>query len=105
MRSGDLYWGVTTAAGERPYLVLTRTAAIPVLDRITVAPCTTRIRGIPTELPVGAEEGLDHESVAQLDSILPVHKSSLHRRLGAIGPAAHSDLCHRLAIAFGCEDR
>ncbi len=103
MRSGDLYWGVTAAAGERPYLVLTRTAAIEVLDRITVAPCSTRIRGIPTELALGAECGLDHESVAQLDSIMPVLKSSLHRYLGTIGPDGHTDLCSRLAITFGCD--
>lgn len=103
MRSGDVYWGTTTAAGERPYLVLTRTAAIAVLDRITVAPCSTRIRGIPTELPLGAEDGLEHESVAQLDSILPVLKTSLHRHLGTIGPERHVELCNRLAIAFGCD--
>lgn len=103
MRSGDVYWGVTTAAGERPYLVLTRTAAIPVLHRITVAPCSTTIRGIPTELPLGAAEGLDHDSVAQLDSIMPVLKSSLHRQLGTIGPDRHHELCRRVAVAFGCE--
>lgn len=103
MRSGDLYWGVTAAAGERPYLVLTRTAAIEVLDRITVAPCSTRIRGIPTELPLGADDGLDHDSVAQLDSIMPVLKTSLHRRLGSIGADRHADLCERVAVAFGCD--
>ena len=103
MRAGDLYWGVTAAAGERPYLVLTRTAAISVLDRITVAPCSTRVRGIPTELPLGSDEGLDQESVAQLDSILPAMKSSLHRPMGALGPAKHAELCDRIAIAFGCD--
>ncbi|MGI8937157.1 MAG: type II toxin-antitoxin system PemK/MazF family toxin [Iamia sp.] len=102
MRAGDLYWGVTCAAGERPYLILTRTAAIEVLDRITVAPCSTRIRGIPTELPLGSDAGLDHESVAQLDSIMPVMKASLHHRLGRIGPDGHAELCDCLALAFGC---
>ena len=103
MRSGDVYWGVTGAAGERPYLVLTRTAAIAVLDRITVAPCSTSIRGIPTELPLGREAGLDHESVAQLDSIMPAMKASLHRHLGNIGPEGHADLCARLGLTFGCD--
>jgi mRNA interferase MazF len=103
VRSGDIYWGATTAAGERPYLVVTRTAAIPVLQRITVVPCSTRVRGIPTELPLGPEVGLDRESVAQLDSIMPALKSSLHRHLGTLGPDAHADLCRRLAIAFGCD--
>ena len=103
MRSGDLYWGVTAAAGERPYLVLTRTAAIEVLDRITVAPCSTRIRDIPTELPLGADCDLEHDSVAQPDSIMPTLKSSLHRRLGTLGPDGHAELCTRLAIAFGCD--
>ncbi len=103
MKSGDVYWGVTAAAGERPYLVVTRSAAIPVLQRITVVPCSTRIRGIPTELPLGPEVGLDRESVAQLDSIMPALKSSLHRHLGTLSPDAHADLCRRLAIAFGCD--
>jgi len=101
VRSGDVYWGVTAAAGERPYLILSR-SAVTVLDRITVVPCSTRIRGIPTELPLGPEAGLDHESVAQLDSIMPALKSSMHRRLGTLGPDAHAELCRCLAIAFGC---
>ena len=83
--------------------MLTRTAAIAVLERITVAPCSTRIRGIPTELPLGTAEGLAHNTVAQLDSIMPALKASLHRYLGTIGPNRQSELCERLAIAFGCD--
>jgi mRNA interferase MazF len=55
---GEVWWGEATDEKGRPYLVLTRDEAIPVLRAILVAPVTRTVRGIPTEVPLGSEEGL-----------------------------------------------
>ena len=55
---GEIWWGEAPDEKGRPYLILTRNEAVPVLRTILVAPITRTIRGIPTEVPVGAEEGL-----------------------------------------------
>ncbi len=56
----------------RPVLVLTREIVRPHLARVTVAPITTTVRGLSTEVPVGQANGLDHASVVSCDNILTV---------------------------------
>ena len=67
-------------------LVLTRDQAVPVLRTILVAPVTRTIRGIPTEVPVGVEEGLPADGVAAMDNVLAFPKALLVRRMGALSP-------------------
>ena len=99
---GDVWWGEAPDAKGRPYLVLTRDEAIPVLRTILVAPVTRRIRGIPTEVPLGATEGLPTECVATMDAILPFPKAMLTRRLGTIGPARVGELCGAVRATVDC---
>ncbi len=89
-------------AKPRPYLVLTRDEAIPVLQRIVVVPVTRTIRGIPTEVPLGIPEGLPAECVASFDNLLTVFKSSLVRRMGSIGPDRGDEPCEALRAATDC---
>ena len=99
---GDVWWGEIPDARARPYLVLTRDEAIPVLRRIVVAPVTRTIRGIPTEVPLGDREGLPTESVASFDNILTVPKAVLVRRLGALGPERREEACAAMRAAADC---
>ena len=66
----------------RPVLILTRELVRPHLHRVTVAPITTTVRGLSTEVPVGARNGLDHDSVVSCDNIVTVPTSVLGRQLG-----------------------
>jgi len=66
----------------RPVLILTREAVRPHLTRVTVAPITGTIRGLSTEVPVGRENGVDHESVVSCDNILTVPTTALGRHIG-----------------------
>ena len=66
----------------RPVLILTREVVRPHLSRVTVAPITSSIRGLSTEVPVGPANGLDHDSVVSCDNILTVPASTLGRHLG-----------------------
>jgi mRNA interferase MazF len=99
---GDIWWGETPDAKGRPYLILTRDEAIPVLRTILVAPVTRTVRGIPTEVPVGAEEGLPAEGVAAMDNVLAFPKTMLVRRLGALAPSRRRDPCEALRAATDC---
>ena len=84
----------------RPALVLTRTSVVPHLSAVTVAPVTRTIRGIPTELPLGPENGLKAASVANLDSIQTVSKERVGAWVGSIGADRKSALREALLFAF-----
>jgi mRNA interferase MazF len=99
---GEIWWGEAPEAKPRPYLVLTRDEAIPVLRRILVAPITRTARGIPTEIPLGAPEGLPQECVATLDNVLTLSKSVLTRRMGALAPDRRDEPCEALRAATDC---
>jgi mRNA interferase MazF len=99
---GEIWWGEAPDAKGRPYLILTRNEAVPVLRTILVAPVTRTIRGIPTEVPVGVEEGLPAEGVAALDNVLTFPKALLVRRMGALTPERRSEPCEALRAATDC---
>ncbi len=99
---GEIWWGETPDAKGRPFLVLTRNEAIPVLRTVLVAPVTRTIRGIPTEVRLGSSEGLPAESVATMDGVLAFPKSMLTRRLGGLAPARRHELCDALWAAVDC---
>lgn len=84
----------------RPVLVLTREVVRPHLTRVTVAPITTTIRGLSTEVPVGAVNGLDHDSVVSCDNILTVPTSALGRHVGHLFPAQEVGLADAIRAAF-----
>jgi mRNA interferase MazF len=99
---GEIWWGEAPDKRGRPYLVLTRDEAIPVLRTILVSPVTRTIRGIPSEVPLGAAEGLDVACVATMDNVLTFPKSMLVRRVGALGSARRHEMCVSLAAAVDC---
>jgi mRNA interferase MazF len=99
---GEIWWGEAPDAKGRPYLILTRNEAVPVLRTILVAPVTRTIRGIPTEVPVGVEEGLPAEGVAALDNVVTFPKALLVRRMGALSPEHRSEPCEALRAATDC---
>ncbi|WP_280434364.1 type II toxin-antitoxin system PemK/MazF family toxin [Nocardia carnea] len=83
-----------------PVLVLTRDAVRPYLARVTVAPITSTIRGLSTELPVGPRNGLEHDSVVSCDNIVTVPKDALGRLLGYLHADAEPDLTAAIRSAF-----
>ncbi|MBI4261609.1 MAG: type II toxin-antitoxin system PemK/MazF family toxin [Actinobacteria bacterium] len=98
----EIWWGESPEAKGRPYLVLTRDRAIPVLRTVLVAPVTRTIRGIPSEIPLGQDEGMPAACVATMDGILPFPKTLLTRRMGALAPPRRNELCEALAAATDC---
>ena len=88
---------------QRPVVVLSRDEAIDVLATVLVAPVTSTIRGLPSEVVVGRAEGLEHESAVNLDHVQCVDKSRLVRRVGKLATDRMADVCAALAVSLGCD--
>jgi mRNA interferase MazF len=84
----------------RPVVVLTRDLVRPHLSQVTVAPITTTIRGLSTEVPLGPANGLDHSCVISCDNIVTVPKSTLGRQIGFLLPAQEAALTVAIHAAF-----
>lgn len=87
---------------RRPVLVLTRQEVLPLLRTAMVAPVTSTIRGLPSEVTVGIEEGLKHDSAVNLDHVQTVEQQNLHHYVGSLSEAKMRRVCQALALATGC---
>lgn len=84
----------------RPVLVLTRELVRPHLRRVTVAPITTSVRGLSTEVPVGPVNGLQVPSVVSCDNIVTVPADALGRQIGVLLPVQEDALTRAICAAF-----
>jgi mRNA interferase MazF len=84
----------------RPVLVLTRAQVRPYVTGITVAPITSRVRGLSTEVPVGQPNGLDHDSVVSCDNITTIPHTAIGRHLGYLLPTQEPSLAQAIAAAY-----
>ena len=98
----ELWLMETPNRKRRPVLVVSRDEVIPVLNNVVVAPVTSTIRTIPTCVPVGPGEGIDHDSVATFDSLAAIPKSVLTRRLGSLGIGGRRQICDALEAMANC---
>src|SRR5262249_14243836 len=87
---------------RRPVLILTRPQAIRLLHTVTVASITSTIRGIPSEVNVGVEEGLQSDCVVNLDQVQTVEQSKLRTFIGSVSREKMAQVCRALMIATGC---
>ncbi len=87
---------------RRPVLVLTRPEVIDLLRTVMVAPITSAIRGAPSEVVVGVDEGLKALSAVNLDHVQTVEKQLLRRYVGALSVEKMDRVCEALHVAVGC---
>jgi mRNA interferase MazF len=99
-RHGEIWWA-RAEANRRPVLVVTRSEAVPVLTGIVVAPITRTVRGIPTEIRLGEEEGLGVECAASLDNVQRIRRSALTERVGDLG-FRREQICDALRALADC---
>ena len=86
---------------RRPVVVLSRPEVIPLLHTVMVAPITSAIRGAPSEVRVGADEGLKHESAVNLDHVQTVSKARLGGVITTLGATRMSAVRSALLFALG----
>lgn len=100
---GEVWWCELAEIGRRPIVVLSRDAVIPRHRRALIAPCTTTIRGLVSEVVL--EPGVDpvpRRSAVNLDSVESVSLAVLVDRIGRLSDARMRDVCAALAVAVDC---
>jgi len=100
---GEVWWCELPEIGRRPVVILSRDAAIPRLRRAVIAPCTTTIRGLASEVVL--EPGNDpvpRRSGINLDSVESVSVAVLVDRLGRLSDERMRQVCAALGVAVDC---
>lgn len=87
----------------RPALVLTREAARGAMTKVTVAPLTSTIKGLSSEVRVGPDNGLEHDCVVSLDNVLTVPVAALGRTVGYLGATQEAQLARSVVLAYDLE--
>ena len=100
---GELWWCEPPEIGRRPVVVLSRNAAIPRLRRALVAPCTTTIRGLPSEVVLEpGDDPIARRCAVNLDSIESVSTAVLVERIGSLSGMRMREICQALEVAVDC---
>ena len=84
----------------RPVLVLTREIVRPHMNTVTIAPITSTIRGLSTEVSVGPANGLDNRSVVACDHVTTIPRDALGARIGMLFDEQEQDLSDAIRAAF-----
>jgi len=84
----------------RPVLIMTAEGVRPYRTKVTVAPITSTARGLPSEVPVGSQNGLDHESVVSLDNMVTIRTEELGRLIGYLTAVQDRAVAQAILIAF-----
>jgi mRNA interferase MazF len=101
---GDIWlYHFKTPDKRRPVVVLTREEVIGLLHTVMVAPITSAVRGAPSEVLVGVDEGLKQPSAVNLDHVQTVERARLTTYVGHVRDEKMRAVCSALAIAVGCD--
>jgi mRNA interferase MazF len=102
VRRGEVWWYEDPRAGRRPFLILTRDAAIPVLNQVLAAPVTRTVRGIPTEVALGVDDGMPDDCALTLDNVTVIRPALCTERITRLDPVRMREVCDALAVAAAC---
>ena len=104
MRRGEIWWAeLEPPASRRPVVLLSRNEAYNVRSLVIVAPVTTRIRHIPSEVPLGIDDGMPQDCVANLDTITTIPKDCLQSRLTILSTKKLREIESAIRFALGME--
>ena len=102
---GEVWWCELAGAGRRPVVVLSRDAAIPRLRRALIAPCTTTIRGLPSEVVLEpGDDPVPLRAAVNLDTVESASVAVLVERLGRLSGQRMREVCAALEVAVDCAD-
>jgi len=99
-RQGEIWWAEADGK-RRPVLIVTRSDAVRVLTGIVVAPVTRTVRAIPTEIPLGQDEGLTVDCAASFDNVQRIRRGALIARVGELGQR-RDEICTALTALADC---
>jgi mRNA interferase MazF len=102
MTPGDVYWYAFRPPNKRrPVLLLTRHSAIRFLTGITIAPITSTVRGIPTEVALDPEDGLPGRCAVNFDNIQTIPKANLGAFITHLSPERMREVRRAIEFALG----
>jgi len=87
----------------RPVLVLTRSEAIRYLSRVTIAPITSTLRGVPSEIPLGIEDGMKQACAVNLHNLITVPKDAVGPVVARLSEERMRQVCGAIGFALGCD--
>jgi mRNA interferase MazF len=87
---------------QRPVVVLTRDSALGYLTRVTVAPVTSTIRGVPSEVILDTEDGMKGRCAINLHNAVTVAQTRLGRRVASLSASRMQEVCAALRFSLGC---
>ena len=87
----------------RPVVVLTRDSALRYLSTATVAPITSSIRGVPSEVPLDEEDGMKGPCAVNLHNPVTVSQRRLGKRVAHLAPLRMKEVCAALRFSLGCD--
>ena len=87
---------------QRPVVVLTRDSAVGYLSRVTVAPITSTIRGVPSEVVLNEADGMKHPCAVNLHNLITVSTAHLGRRVALLSNKRMQEICAAIGFALGC---
>ncbi|MGH9078848.1 MAG: type II toxin-antitoxin system PemK/MazF family toxin [Acidimicrobiales bacterium] len=102
VKRGEVYWYEHPEAGRRPWLILTRTEALAVLNQVLAVPATRTVRSIPTEVPLDEGDGMPAPCVLALDNIAPIRSALCTDRITTLSPDKLGAVCEALRAATAC---
>jgi len=88
---------------NRPAVVLTRDSSIGYLSTVTIAPITSTIRGVPSEVILDEEDGMKAPCAVNLHNAVTVAQQRLGRRVAQLSPKRMQEICAALRFSFGCD--
>ncbi len=105
MNQGDVYWYTfRTPDKRRPVVILTRNSALHYLTGVTIAPITSTVRGIATEVRLSQADGMPADCAANMDNIQTVQKERLGSLVTRLSSVRMSEIRDALEFALGLDD-
>jgi mRNA interferase MazF len=101
---GDIrLYGFAPPDKKRPVVVLTRDSAISYLSTVSVAPITSTIRGVPSEVVLGEEDGMKAACAVNLHNTITVSQDRLGKRVARLDGSRMKEICVALRFSLGCD--
>jgi mRNA interferase MazF len=88
---------------QRPVVVLTRESAVAYLSTVTVAPVTSTIRGVPSEVVLNEADGIKNPCAVNLHNLVTVSQQRLGRRVARLSEVRLSEICAAVRFSIGCD--
>jgi mRNA interferase MazF len=102
LHRGDVWWANVPGDKTRPVVVLTRERFVSRLDPVLVAPVTSRVRHIPTEVALGTDDGMPQACAVNFDNVFTLRRSRFERLLSRLTDERLHEICAAYRFAAGC---